>query len=60
MVHAAIVIPLALRTLSSETLRKDPVFGYDPAVGDLLAFTSGFVHALYSCSRLTSYEASEL
>jgi hypothetical protein len=43
MVHAIIVIPLALHSLSSEVLKKDPVFGYDPAVGDLLAFTSGYV-----------------
>jgi hypothetical protein len=43
MAHALIVIPLAFRSLRSRVLAKDPVFGYDPMVGDVLAMSSGYV-----------------
>ncbi|KAK8847411.1 hypothetical protein IAR55_005269 [Kwoniella newhampshirensis] len=42
MVHALTVIPLAIRCLSSTTLKQDPLFGYDPFVGHVLAFSSGY------------------
>ncbi|WWD21502.1 hypothetical protein CI109_105988 [Kwoniella shandongensis] len=42
MVHALIVIPLAIRCLSSTSLKQDPLFGYDPFVGHVLAFSSGY------------------
>lgn len=41
MLHALIIIPLAWRSLGSETLKQDPVFGYDPMVGNVLAISSG-------------------
>jgi hypothetical protein len=43
MTHALLVIPLALRSLSVKAMKEDPVFGYDPLVGDLLALSSGYV-----------------
>jgi hypothetical protein len=42
-VHALVVIPLAVRSLQSRILAKDPVFGYDPFVGHVLAMSSGWV-----------------
>ncbi|KAK4684102.1 hypothetical protein P7C73_g6101, partial [Tremellales sp. Uapishka_1] len=42
MVHALIILPWALTCLNSRVLAKDPVFGYDSNVGNLLAFTSGY------------------
>lgn len=41
MTHALVVVPLALRSLWVGALKDDPVFGYDPLVGDLLALSSG-------------------
>ena len=41
MTHALVVVPLALRSLWLGALKDDPVFGYDPIVGDLLALSSG-------------------
>ena len=41
MTHALIIIPLAFRSLSSDILAKDPVFGYDPMVGHVLALSTG-------------------
>ncbi|OCF32604.1 hypothetical protein I317_00373 [Kwoniella heveanensis CBS 569] len=42
MVHAILVIPLAFQCLQSTILSLDPVFGYDPFVGHVLAFSSGY------------------
>ncbi|WVR04636.1 hypothetical protein IAU60_001647 [Kwoniella sp. DSM 27419] len=42
MTHAILILPLAFRCLSSKTLAEDPVFGYDPFVGQVLAFSSGY------------------
>ncbi|WRT64766.1 uncharacterized protein IL334_001700 [Kwoniella shivajii] len=42
MVHAILVIPLAIRCIQSQTLKSDPVFGYDPFVGHVFAFSSGY------------------
>jgi len=42
MVHAVVIVPLALKSLRSEVLAEDPVFGYDPMVGDVLAMSSGY------------------
>ena len=42
MVHALIIIPLAFHSLASPILRADPVFGYDPLVGHVLAVSSGY------------------
>ena len=39
--HALLIIPLALRCLGSERLSRDPVFGYDPFAGHVLAISSG-------------------
>jgi hypothetical protein len=41
MTHAFVVVPLALRSLWLGALKDDPVFGYDPIVGNLLALSSG-------------------
>jgi len=41
MTHALVVVPLALRSLWLGALKDDPVFGYDPIVGNLLALSSG-------------------
>jgi hypothetical protein len=41
MAHALVVIPLAFKSLQSKVLKEDPVFGYDPMVGDVLAMSSG-------------------
>jgi len=46
MTHALVVVPLALRSLWSKALSDDPVFGYDPLVGELLALSSGYVTGL--------------
>jgi len=43
MAHAVIIVPLALKSLRSKVLAEDPVFGYDPMVGDVLAMSSGYV-----------------
>jgi hypothetical protein len=40
-VHAIIAIPLAIKSLQSTILAKDPVFGYDAFVGNALAFSAG-------------------
>lgn len=45
-VHALVVIPLAARSLQSRILAKDPVFGYDPFVGHVLAMSSGWVWSM--------------
>ncbi|GFZ47742.1 hypothetical protein JCM24511_05489 [Saitozyma sp. JCM 24511] len=42
MTHALLIIPLALQALRSQTLARDPVFGYDPFVGHVLAISSGY------------------
>jgi hypothetical protein len=42
-VHAIIAIPLAIKSLQSTILAKDPVFGYDAFVGNALAFSAGYV-----------------
>ncbi|WVQ98062.1 hypothetical protein IAU59_005184 [Kwoniella sp. CBS 9459] len=42
MVHAILIIPLAFKCLQSNILSADPVFGYDPFVGHVLAFSSGY------------------
>ena len=42
MIHAVIIIPLAFRALGSQVLENDPVFGYDPFVGHVLAISSGY------------------
>lgn len=41
MAHALVIIPLAAKSLQSSILAKDPVFGYDPMVGHVLALSSG-------------------
>jgi hypothetical protein len=41
MAHALVVIPLAAKSLRSKVLHEDPVFGYDPFVGHVLAMSSG-------------------
>ena len=41
MSHALVIVPLTFRCLSSEILSLDPVFGYDPMVGHVLAISSG-------------------
>lgn len=41
MVHALVIVPLAARSLQSDVLSRDPVFGYDPMVGHVLALSSG-------------------
>jgi len=46
MTHALVVVPLALRSLWLGALKDDPVFGYDPIVGNLLALSSGYVLSL--------------
>ena len=43
MAHALIIVPLALKSLRSKVLAEDPVFGYDPMVGGVLAMSSGYV-----------------
>ena len=43
MAHAVVIVPLALKSLQSKVLAEDPVFGYDPMVGDVLAMSSGYV-----------------
>jgi hypothetical protein len=40
-VHALLAIPLAIASLQSKILARDPVFGYDAFVGDALAFSAG-------------------
>lgn len=40
-VHAVVAIPLAIKSLQSTILAKDPVFGYDPFVGNALAYSAG-------------------
>jgi hypothetical protein len=47
MTHALVVVPLALRSLWLGALKDDPVFGYDPIVGNLLALSSGWVLFLF-------------
>ncbi|RSH92190.1 hypothetical protein EHS25_008605 [Saitozyma podzolica] len=42
MTHAILIIPLALQSLRSQILARDPVFGYDPFVGHVLAISSGY------------------
>lgn len=49
MAHAVVIVPLALKSLRSRVLAEDPVFGYDPMVGDVLAMSSGYV--ILSISR---------
>ena len=53
MTHALVVVPLALRSLWLGALKDDPVFGYDPIVGNLLALSSGYVLFLldHGCNR---------
>lgn len=41
-VHAVVAIPLAIKSLQSTILAKDPVFGYDPFVGNALAYSAGY------------------
>ncbi|ORX33899.1 TLC domain-domain-containing protein [Kockovaella imperatae] len=42
MAHALIIIPLALHAVKSDILARDPVFGYDRFVGNVLAISSGY------------------
>lgn len=46
MTHALVIIPLALRALRSRILAEDPVFGYEPMVGHVLALSSGSASSL--------------
>ncbi|KAJ9093100.1 hypothetical protein QFC20_007208 [Naganishia adeliensis] len=41
LVHALLIIPLAFKTYDDPELRQDPIFGYSPRVGNVLAFTCG-------------------
>lgn len=41
LVHALLIIPLAFKTYDDSELRQDPIFGYNPRVGNVLAFTCG-------------------
>ncbi|WVQ83345.1 hypothetical protein IAT38_005484 [Cryptococcus sp. DSM 104549] len=41
-VHALTIIPLAIQSAKSEILKADPLFGYDPWVGEVVAFTAGY------------------
>lgn len=41
LVHAVLIIPMALKTYNDPELRQDPIFGYSPRVGNVLAFTCG-------------------
>ncbi|KAI5451191.1 hypothetical protein NCC49_002067 [Naganishia albida] len=41
LVHAVLIIPMALKTYNDPELRRDPIFGYSPRVGNVLAFTCG-------------------
>ena len=41
LVHALLILPMAFRTYNDPQLANDPIFGYDPRVGEVLAFTCG-------------------
>ena len=56
MVHALVIIPLAFRAVNSDILAKDPVFGYDRFVGNVLAISSGY----FVWDTIDSYRHSTL
>ena len=41
LVHAVLCIPLCIWTYNYPTLRNDKVFGYDPTLGSVIAFSYG-------------------
>lgn len=41
LVHALLILPMAFKTYNDPQLAQDPIFGYNPRVGEVLAFTCG-------------------
>ncbi|KAJ9091870.1 hypothetical protein QFC21_007068 [Naganishia friedmannii] len=42
LAHSLLILPMAFSTYNDPQLRQDPIFGYNPRVGEVLAFTCGY------------------
>jgi hypothetical protein len=48
MIHALMILPLAVSVMNKPSLQADPVFGYDHGVGNVLALSCGYVDPVSS------------